>query len=79
MLQWPYGHGFPWEEEDEEDADEYSVNGCALAAQGGHLHVLKWARESYRPWDEKTCQAAAEGGHLKVWKWAREHDCSWKH
>ena len=29
---------------------------CANAAGGGHLEVLKWARD---PWDERTCELAA--------------------
>ena len=47
------------------------------AAHGGHLEVLKWARENGCPWDEITCTWAAEGGHLDVLKWARENDCPW--
>ena len=41
---------------------------------GGHLAVLKWARERLLvgradvPW-------AAKGGHLEVLKWARENGC----
>ena len=46
------------------------------AAKGGHLKVLKWARENDCPWDG-TCMCAAKGGHLKVLKWARENDCPW--
>ena len=41
---------------------------------GGHLEVLKWARENGCQWDEWTCATAAEGGHLEVLKWAREND-----
>ena len=29
---------------------------CAYAAEGGHLEVLKWARENGCPWDEYTCE-----------------------
>jgi len=50
---------------------------CANAAEGGHLEVLKWARENGCPWDERTCANAAEGGHLEVLKWARENGCPW--
>jgi len=61
------------------------VNGCPLEcadicetlAEGGHLEVLRWAREQGCPWDEWTCARAAEGGHLEVLKWAREHHCPW--
>ena len=44
---------------------------------GGHLEVLKWARENDCPWDEYTCRAAAKGGHLETLKWARENGCPW--
>jgi len=50
---------------------------CSLAAHGGHLEVLRWAREHHCPWDSDTCFFAAQGGHLEVLRWAREHGCSW--
>ena len=50
---------------------------CACAASGGHLHVLRWAREHGCPWDAATCARAARGGHLDVLRWAREHGCPW--
>ena len=50
---------------------------CEDAARGGHLEVLKWARENGCPWDERMCTYAAEGGHLEVLKWARENGCPW--
>jgi hypothetical protein len=57
---------FPW--------DEYT---CRSAAKGGHLEVLKWARENECPWDWRTCAYAAEGGHLEMLKWARANGCPW--
>ena len=50
---------------------------CAYAAKGGHLEMLKWARENDCPWDAKTCMYAAEGGHLEMLKWARANGCPW--
>ena len=51
---------------------------CGLAAQGGHLEALKWARELECPWLEtRMCVYAARGGHLDVLKWLREVDCPW--
>ena len=50
---------------------------CEDAARGGHLEVLKWARENGCPWDEHTCTYAAEGGHLDVLQWALENGCPW--
>jgi len=44
---------------------------CQYAAEGGHLAVLRRAREQSCPWDERTCQLAAEGGHLEVLKYVR--------
>jgi len=62
----------------------WDVRTCASAAWGGHLEVLKWAREHHCPWEGATddietdcCALAASGGHLEVLKWLREHDCSW--
>ena len=51
--------------------------GCEYAARGGHLKVLKWARDNGCPWDEWTCNNAAWGGHLKVLKWLIEKGCPW--
>jgi len=54
---------------------------CALAAAGGHLDVLKWARGHGCSWEEdlvgECCALAAQGGHLEVLKWLREQDCQW--
>ena len=54
---------------------------CEKATRGGHLDVLKWARDQEEPcpWSEATCSAAAQGGHLDVLKWARDQEepCPW--
>ena len=50
---------------------------CALAAQGGHLEVLKWLHENGYPWNEDTCELAARHGHLGVLQWARANGCPW--
>ena len=63
---WARENGCPWDEKT-----------CALAAEFGHLEMLKWARENGCPWDERTCSGAAEYGHLEVLKWARANDCPW--
>jgi len=48
---------------------------------GGHLAVLKWAREHGCPWDERTCWYAVHSlalpGHMEVLRWAREHGAPW--
>ena len=54
-----------------------SNNPCALAAKGGHLEALQWAREHGCEWVARTCKGAALGGHLAVLMWARQHDCPW--
>jgi len=53
------------------------LNPCALTAEGGHLEVLRWARQRGCQWDESTCFAAAMGGQLNMLKWARQHHCPW--
>ena len=37
-----------------------------MAAAGGHLELLQWARANGCPWDEDTFVRAAHGGHLEV-------------
>lgn len=48
-----------------------------MAAGGGHLSVLKWARDQGCSWTELTCTAAAAGGHLQTLRWLRENGCPW--
>jgi len=50
---------------------------CEDLAGGGHLEVLRWAREHGCSLDEYTCARAAAGGHLEVLRWAREHGAPW--
>ena len=35
-----------------------------IAAAGGHLEVLRWAREHHCPWDERTCGLPLGAGTL---------------
>ena len=39
---------------------------CADAAKGGHLEVLKWARDNVCPWDEDTREIAARKGYVET-------------
>ena len=52
-----------------------------MAAEEGHLDVLKWLRSQDPPcpWYEWTCEVAARGGNLEVLEWARSQDppCPW--
>ena len=49
-----------------------------MAAESGHMDVLKWAREKGCPWDpEEICALAAGYGRLDMLKWARENGCPW--
>ena len=48
-----------------------------FAALGGHLDVLKWARENNCEWSKAVCANAALGGHLDILVWARENGCHW--
>jgi hypothetical protein len=41
-----------------------------MAAFGGHLEVLQWARAHDCPWSEATCWWAAEHDRLEILKWA---------
>ena len=60
MLRWAREHGCDWD-----------FRTTAFAAQGGHLEVLRWARE-HSPILGHACifEYAARGGHLKVLIWA---------
>jgi hypothetical protein len=67
MFIWGVANGCRWQ--------------CAATSRslvrGGHLEVLRWAREHGCPLDGESCASAALGGHLEVLRWLREHDCRW--
>ena len=42
---------------------------------GGHLDVLKWARENGCPWDSRTVTLAMSFSNENVLDWARENGC----
>ena len=51
---------------------------CAFAAENGHLHVLRWARENGCPWDENTCAFAKAYNHVDIVRWVTENGCPQK-
>ena len=38
---------------------------CYYAAKGGHIELLRWARENGAPWDELTSRVAASKGYVE--------------
>lgn len=48
-----------------------------LAAQGGHLEVLKFFHEIGGDRSDLVCAAAAAGGHLEALKWLRNNKYEW--
>jgi hypothetical protein len=54
-----------------------AARGMRSRADGGHLHVLQWARANGYPWDVWTCSNAAGRGHLPVLQWLRANGCPW--
>ena len=50
---------------------------CSMAARGGHLALLQWARANGCPWDEQLSWAAAVGGRLDVVEWATTEGYTW--
>ena len=50
---------------------------CMIAASGGHLAVLQWARANGCVWDKLTCSLATQYGHLELLQWARANACPW--
>ena len=53
-------------------------NVCTYAVIGGHIDILKWARENGCPWDETTIVSAIKNGHLDVTKFILEQECLYK-
>ena len=50
---------------------------CTAAARGGHLEVLKWARQELIPWGENTFDEAVKNGHFELLRWAHGEECKW--
>ena len=70
LVQWFQSHRCHW-----------VTDVCRIAAAGGHLNILQWAR-SQTPqysWDVMTCAVAARFGHLEVLQWIRSQTppCPW--
>ena len=66
MRSLPAKERCPWDEDT-----------CAAAAEGGHLDILRWARQRKCKWDANTCLSSAAAGHLHVLQWARKNACPW--
>mmetsp|Transcript_18287 Transcript_18287/g.45505 ORF Transcript_18287/g.45505 Transcript_18287/m.45505 type:complete len:542 (-) Transcript_18287:399-2024(-) len=65
MLTWLHGnHGNEWNEMTP-----------ALAAQGGHLDVLKWVIARGCPWGYQVWKGAALEGHLHILEYAAADHC----
>ena len=66
ILKWANDGSISWKE---------GPDACVGAALGGHLEVLKWARENGCPLNERVTHAACEGGHIELLKWLKEQGC----
>ena len=52
---------------------DFSIsNLCSLAAENGHLEILKWAQKNGCPFDLLEFSTAAKNGHLEILIWAYE-------
>jgi len=49
----------------------------ALAALGGHLHLIRWLRGHGCPWSDTSISGAIKGCHLPAVRWLRRHGCPW--
>ena len=49
----------------------------ALAAGGGHMHLLRFLAKSQCPWDAESCARAAFSGQLETLQWLRANGCPW--
>ncbi|CAM9140971.1 unnamed protein product [Ascophyllum nodosum] len=54
-----------------------SRRAAELAAEFGHLELLKWARARGCCWGMDMCARAAEYGELEMLKWLRAEKCHW--
>lgn len=69
ICQWMKIHEFSF----------FSERQCATgAAEGNHIKLLEWLKDSNYKFDENVCKYAAKGGHLHIIKWLRNNACPWK-
>lgn len=58
-------------------------NICVIAAEYGHLHLLKWFKNGDHnyvfTWSTNICEAAIQNGHLHILKWLHRNKCSWNY
>ena len=60
------------------DRAESIGNIACIAAERGHLDMLKWARHDHLcTWDAHTCSVAAMHGQLKTLQYLRSENCPW--
>lgn len=49
----------------------------ADAAEGGHIHCVKYLQQQHCPWKEDACSRAAMAGHLFVLMYLHRNGCPW--
>ena len=59
------------------DPSAWDSTVCALAAEGGHLEVLKLALAAGCPLDATATEMAAKAGSTEILHWARAQGCGW--
>ena len=50
---------------------------CEVAAENGHLEILKWLIEYDCPIDVQTVEAAAAAGHIHILSWIKDNMKQW--
>jgi hypothetical protein len=55
----------------------WAIHLSAVAAERGHLHVLRWLRARCYPIKNTTFMYAAYGGHIHVLRWMCENGFQW--
>jgi len=61
----------------EEKMFEWDGLAINIAAEIGHLHIVKYCMRHDNPFDEFPCAFAAENGHLDVLKYLHENGAPW--
>eukprot|EP01117_Protostelium_nocturnum_P013338 TRINITY_DN4968_c0_g1_i1.p1 TRINITY_DN4968_c0_g1~~TRINITY_DN4968_c0_g1_i1.p1 ORF type:complete len:392 (+),score=128.58 TRINITY_DN4968_c0_g1_i1:147-1322(+) len=79
LIKWAKENGFKLDNVKEVDSYDESEEGdiiTSAASLGGHLEILKFARENSLFFNENTFNYSAARGHLDIFKWARENNVS---
>ena len=63
------------EPKDNNNNKRHIIDACTLAAKGGQLEMLKWARNNGYQWSSRTFKMASRNGNLDILNYLANNNC----